>query len=70
MITILNVTRYATQGNRQHTNILMDTTEKMHQDITSLYNITHSPYSSLSFQQIILHIQSILANIQDSLHYM
>ena len=44
--------------------------EKMHQDITTLYNIIHSLYSSLSYQQIILHTQSILANLWDSLHYM
>ena len=42
VISILNVTRYATQFNRQHINILMDTMEKTHQDITTLYNITHS----------------------------
>ena len=70
VISILNVTRYATQVNRQHIKILMDTTEKMHQDITTLYNITHSLYSNLSYHEIILHIQSILTNLQGSLHYM
>ena len=70
IISIVNITRYTTQVNRQHINILMDTTEKMHQDVTTLYNITHSLHSSLSYQQIILHIQSILANLWDSLHYM
>ena len=69
VISILNITRYATQINRQHINILMDTTEKTHHDITTLYNIMHSLYSSISYQQIILHIRSILANLQDSLHY-
>ena len=71
VISILNVTRYATQLNRQHINILLDTTEKTHQDITTLYNITSiSLYNNLSYQQIILLIRSILANLQDSLHYM
>ena len=50
--------------------MFMDATEKMHQDITALYNIMHSIYSSLSYQQIILHMWSILANLWDSLHYM
>ena len=68
-ISIINVTRYATQINRQYINILMDTTEKTHQDITTLYNITHSPYNSISYQQIVLHIRSILANLWDSIHY-
>ena len=44
--------------------------EKTHQDITTLYNTTHSLYSSLSYQQIILHTRSILGNLQDSLYYM
>ena len=60
VMSILNVTRYATQVNRQHVNILM---EKTHQDISTLYNITHSLYSSLSYQQIILHTRSILGNL-------
>ena len=70
IISILNVTRYAFQVNRLHINILMDTTEQTHQGITTLYNITHSLYSSISYQQIILHIQSILADLRVSLHYM
>ena len=69
VISIINVTRYATQINRQHINILMDTTEKIYQDITTLYNITHSLYNSISYQQTVLHIRSILANLQDSIHY-
>ena len=48
----------------------MDTTEKTHQDIMTLYNIMHSLYGSTSYQQIILHIRSILANLWDSLHHM
>ena len=47
----------------------MNAVEKTHQDVTTLYNITHSLYSSLSYQQIILHTQSILANFWDSLYY-
>ena len=42
----------------------------MHQDVTTLYNIMHSLYSSLSYQQIIFHTQSIWANLWDSLYYM
>ena len=63
VISILNITRYCTPINRQHITILMDTAEKTHQDITTLYNITHSLYSSLSYHQIILHIRYILANL-------
>ena len=48
----------------------MDTVDRTHQDVTTLYNITSSLYSSLSYQQIILHICSILENLRDSLYYM
>ena len=70
VISIFNVTRYATQVNRQHINILIDAMEKTHQDITTLHNITHSLYSSISYHQIVLCVRSVLANLWDSLHYM
>ena len=46
VISILSVTRYATRVNRQHINIVMNAAEKTHQDVMTLYNITHSLYSS------------------------
>ena len=48
----------------------MNAAEKMHQDVTTLYNIMHSLYSSLSYKQIVLHIQSIWANLWYSLYCM
>ena len=48
----------------------MDAVERTHQDVTTLYNITSSLYTSLNYQQIVLHICSILANLRDSLYYM
>ena len=53
VISILIVTRYTTQVNRQHINIVMSTAEKMHQDVATLYNITHYLYSNLSYKQIV-----------------
>ena len=44
--------------------------EKMHQNVMTLYSIMHSLYSSLSYQQIVLHTWIILANLWDSLYYM
>ena len=70
IISILNVTRYATQVNRQHINLVTDAVERTHQDITTVYNITSSLYTSLNYQQIVLHICFILANLGDSLYYM
>ena len=68
--TLVHVTRYATQVNRQHINIVMNAAEKTHQDVTTSYNFTHSLYSSFSYQQIVLHVCSILANLTDVLYYM
>ena len=70
IISILNITRYTTQVNRHHIKIVMNAAEKTNQDVTTLFNITHSLYRSLSFQQIVLHICSVLANLGDSLYYM
>ena len=40
VISILNIIRYATQVNRQHINIVMNTAEKTHQDVTTLQHHT------------------------------
>ena len=70
ILSILNITRYATQVNRQHINKVMNAAKRMHKDVTKLYNIMHSLHNSLSYQQIVFHIHSILANLWDSLYYM
>ena len=69
IISILNVIRYATQVNRQHINLVMDAVERTHQDVTMLYNVISSLYTSLNYQQIVLHFHSIVANLRDSLYY-
>ena len=70
IISLLNVTRYATQVNRQHINLVMNAVERTHQNITMLYNITSLLYTRLNYQQIVLHIPSILSNLMDSPYYM
>ena len=69
IVSILNGTRYTTQVNRQHINIIMDTVDKMVHDVNNLYNITTSLYTSLSYYQLVLHIRPVLANLWDSLFY-
>ena len=69
IVSILNVTKYAAQLNRQHINIVMDTVDKMVHYVNNLYNITTSLYTSLSYHQLVFHIRSVLANLQDSLSY-
>ena len=69
IVSILNVTRYAAQVNRQHINIIMDAVDKMVHDVSNLYNITTLLYTSLSYHQLVLHLRSVLANLQDLLSY-
>ena len=59
VISILNVTRYTAQVNRQHINIIMDTVDDTIHDVNNLYNITTSLATSLSYYQIVLHIRCL-----------
>ena len=47
----------------------MDRVDEMVQDVNNLYNITTSLATSLSYYQLVLHIKSVLANLQDFLSY-
>ena len=49
IVSILNITRYPTQINRQHINIVLDAVDRMEQDLKTLYNIINSLYTSLSY---------------------
>ena len=69
IISILNVMQYAAQVNRYSINVLMDKVDETVQDVNNLYNLTISLATSLSYNQLILHIRSVLANLQDSLSY-
>ena len=70
IVTILNITRYATQVNRHSINNLMDAVHTTSQDISNLYNLTTSLATSINFNQMILHIRSVFANLRDSLQYL
>ena len=48
----------------------MDKVDETIHDVNNLYNITTKLATSLSYHQLILHIRSILATLQDSLSYM
>ena len=50
-------------------NNLIDAIHTTSQDINNLYNLTTSLAASLNFNQMILHIRLVFANLQDSLHY-
>ena len=70
IVSILNVTRYATQVNRHSINNLIDAIHTTIQDINNLYNLTTSLAATINFNQMILHIRSVFANLRDSLHYL
>ena len=56
--------------NRQHINTVIEVVEMAHNDVTTLFNITSSIYMHINYQQILLHIHSILTNPRDFLYYM
>ena len=70
VVSILNVTRYTTQVNRHSINNLIDAVHTTSQDINNLYNLTTSLATSINFNQMILHLRSIFANLRHSLHYL
>ena len=70
IVSILNVIRYATQVNRHSINNLIDAVQTTSQDINNLYNLTMYLAAIINFNQMILHIRSVFANLQDSLHYL
>ena len=69
VISILNITRYTTQVNRHSINILMNKVDVTSHDINTLYNLTMSLATSISFHQLILHLKSVFANLHDPLNY-
>ena len=70
IVSILNITRYATQVNRHSINSFIDAICTTSQDINNLYNLTTSLATSINFSQMILHLRSVFANLRDSLHYL
>ena len=58
------------QVKRQQITTVIDTVQRTHNDITTLFNIISSIYTCINYQQILLYVHSILANLRDSLYYM
>ena len=56
--------------NRHSINSLINAVHTAAQDIDNLYNLTTSLASSITFNQMILHIRSVFANLQDSMQYL
>ena len=69
VISIPKVTRYAAQVNRHSINVSIDKVDATSHDINTLYNLTMSLATSISFHQLILHIRSVFANLCNLLNY-
>ena len=63
IVSIINVTQYVVQANRQSINILMNKVDETSHDINNLYNLMTYLATSISFHQLILHIRSVFANL-------
>ena len=70
IVSILNLTRYETQVNRQWINIILKELTKSNEDIRALFNITNQLATQVQVQNIILHLRAMLANLRDCLHFM
>ena len=68
IVSILNLTRYETQVNRQWINIILKELTKSNKDIRALFNITNQLATQV--QNIVLHLRAMLANLRDCLHFM
>ena len=69
IISILNIMQYIAQVNRHSINVLIDKVDEVVHNVNNVYNLPTSLATSVSFYQLILHIRSVLANLQDSLSY-
>ena len=67
IVSILNLTHYETQVNRQWINIILKQLTKSNEDIRALFNITNQLATQV--QNIILHLRAMLANLRDCLHF-
>ena len=68
IVSILNLTRFETQVNRQRINIIMKELMKSNEDIRALFNITNQLATQV--QNIVLHLRAMLTNLRDCLHFM
>ena len=70
IVSILNLTQYETQVNRQRINIILKELTKSNEDIRTLFNITNQLATQVQVQNIVLHLRAMLTNPRDCLHFM
>ena len=67
IVSILNLTHYETQVNRQWINIILKELTKSNKDVRALFNITNQLATQVQAQNIVLHLRAMLANLRDCL---
>ena len=70
VISILNITRYAAQVNRQKLNEIMDALQRSNEDLDRLFNITEVLTQHVRYHQMYIYMCTIPAYLRDSLTYM
>ena len=70
MTSILNITRYAAQVNRQNLNEIIDALQRSNEDLDRLFNITEVLTQCIRYQQMYIYMHTILSYLRDSLTYM
>ena len=70
VISILNVTRYAVQVNRQKLNEMVDTLQRSNEVLNRFFNITEVLTQHIRYQQMYIFMCIILAYLRDSFSYM
>ena len=70
IVSILNLTHYKTQVNRQQINIILKKLTKSNEDIRALFNITNQLATQVQVQNIVLHPRAMFTNLRDCLHFM
>ena len=70
VISLLNITRYTVQVNRQKLNEIIGALQRSNEDLNSLFNITEVLTQHIRYQQMYIYMHTILAYLRDSITYM
>ena len=62
--SILNLTCYETQVNRQWINIILKELTRSNEDIRALFNITNQLATQVQVQNIMLHLRAMFTNLK------
>ena len=70
VISIINITRYASKVNRQKLNEMVDALQRSNKDLNRLFNISEVLTQCIRYQQMYTYMCTVLAYLRDSSTYM